>query len=70
MNQLPTIIILKNFDEGINEFTGSWDEDTISYFLINNCINDVMLFDVNAAEEIFAKQNPTLFLIYGGGEKN
>jgi protein disulfide-isomerase A1 len=65
-----SIVLFKKFDEGKNVFTGSLTEEALKQFLAANSSPLVMKFDEKAAQLVFGKATPGLFLYRDANSEN
>jgi len=65
-----TVVLFKKFDEGRNDLTGTFTEDSLRQFLSANSSPLVMKFDEKAAQLVFGKATPGLFLYRDANSEN
>lgn len=60
----PAVVLFKNFDEGRNEFSGSFNEEELSAFVSSNSLPLVIPFSQDTAPKIFGGAIKTHLLVF------
>jgi protein disulfide-isomerase A1 len=64
------VVVFKKFDEGRNDLTGALNEDALKQFITAHSSPLVMKFDDKAAQLVFGKATPGLFLYRDSNSEN
>jgi len=68
--QAGQVVLFKKFDEGRNDFTGAISENALRQFVLSHSAPLVMKFDEKAAQLVFGKATPGLFLYRDSNSEN